>query len=239
MAKQQETHPTTNGEVAKLLDRSAFKALLRDLDIMRKEDVADAELENANVSDIEAYWENQLNLFAFLVNQELDDYLKKSEAQISSDPARRTIDYANRIEKAAKNLRKLILAAPPAIKKVCEFERLESDLEQIPDVLRGLKAVDQFSETGIGLEYSSSRKERIFRSTLILRVHSLYEQFTTQKDWYTSDPNEENERYSTPFFQILRLCYSAIGLDLADTTIESDITQAIAWDNLEDVTDEP
>jgi hypothetical protein len=230
--------PKTYGEIGQHLNISAFKTLVHDLNIMRKFEVTDEDLADANVSNLAEYWEARLDRFATLVNQELDEYLTKRSNHITENPnkgRRRVINYADRIEEAAGKLRTLILEAPSAISDCDEFQRLESILEQVPHVVHGLREADRQTGSSLGVLDASLGKERELRNILIHRLYALFTEYTTEKVWYTSNPYEE-ERYSTPFFRILRLCYSAVMPDLADSTIESHITKAIAAANLRNAT---
>ena len=236
MSDRSAISPKTYGEIGQHLNISAFKALVRDLNIMRTSDITDEELADTHV------WEAKLDRFAALVNQELDQYLTKRRIYITENPnkgRRRVINHADRIEETAGKLRALILESPPAISICDEFQQLESILEQVPNVLHGLRKADGLTGSSLGVLDANPVKERDLRNVLIHRLYALFTEYTTEKVWYTTnpDPNEEEKRYSTPFFQVLQLCYSALMLDLAESTIESDITKAIAAANLENPTD--
>ena len=236
MPDRVENSSKTYGEISQHLGIEAFKDLVRDLNVMRPPEDADEELFDARV------WEAKLDQFAALVNQELDEYLTKRRAYITENPnkgRRRVINYADRIEETSGKLRALILEGPSAISDCDEFQRLESILEQVPNVLHGLREADGLTGSSLGVLDANPGKERDLRNVLIHNLYALFTKYTTEKVWYTSnpDPNEEEKRYSTPFFQVLRLCYSAVKLDLAESTIESDITKAIAAANLENPTD--
>ena len=225
MSDRSNNPPRTYSEIDQHLDTSAFKDLVRGLNIMRRPDVSDEDLAAANISSLEEYWEAQIDRFGSLVNQEIDGYLRNCASRTRENPAKRrrtVINYADRIESMAEELRTLILESPDAISNDEELQSIAEELLKIPRVMRGLRKVDELTGFALDVVDPTPRNERHFRLILIQRIHELYEEFTLRDDWVTSEG--EPAIYTNDFFPILRLCYEAAGLEKKDKTIAGDIT---------------
>ena len=213
------------GEIRQILDPERFITMVKGLDFIDESNITQDDVDRAQVKNKGELIEKKIKGFAKLANQELHEYVKIHkllDRKKDTKKRKQNIDFPLEIEKAARDFRELVEKAPLVIANNTELLEMSDQLEAVPRIFNELRQEPYLAEQGMIDPYAGKYTD--IRIALVLGIHALYSDITGMDDWVTRIPDQQE--YTNPFFQLLRLCYQDIGLYSSDRTIERDIKNA-------------
>ncbi len=166
----------------------------------------------------------QVSKFFDRLNTAISDLakgLKLLDGKANAKKSKRNIDFRQEIEKTVQQFEELVSKGPPVISNNPELLEICNQMQEVPDIFHQLEQKPHLAQ--LGLQDTYGGRVTSLRRDFVSDIHALYHYFTGKDDWATFDSYADC--YTNPFFELLRECYRAAGINISNSTIGSDITE--------------